>query len=664
MIADKTRLPAGEVHHIERVPPHTYYRDYDSDYDSDDLLEPTPTDIANELYTRDWTEVDTDAKADAFVANLLKDASLNEREYIRNIHVGANNRGAAVRIIEDKIRELETYLSELDEESDEYRASLSAADVDDTFLDRLVAVPLLEFLKMHLSVERDARPVATGTAIAVRGGGVQDDPHDYKVNQLLQYTDALHDFDPTPPSTDRRRKAVPREHIYKAMGLQIPIGLEDKLPDSTRAAIDKALKSDNNNVRNVVFQDRPHDMIAHIPSFMEYMKTHKHLKFPDGSSCDNPLWGYDLLRRFDVNNALRATRGDLWEAFRVQEQADNHDSGMISPEVWCPLYSHYKVKTEKIHDPLKAPEKVAKATSEIKTYKKVVYLAQITSLVKKMKDYFGDIETTFILDESDNQLSRMIIATEKIDGAISREFMVRTGVIGADMPIEAPVPRPKWHYKICDANFIDGPTHFKEDWKRNDYPDPEVSTAETGPVYRDEDPFKIVLMGVKGRQVTFNKFGTEVTQDEDVKDFSVKNMALLMNGRINDKNPELRDYLTCKRVCDWGQVEHCKTQTTGTHRYVFVSSDRLAGAYAIYRGVSLLSLNRMNHVTLSVPTVSEMLQCTFTMYKSEAVRKEASVIDSLGRVVVSSGGAESRPTNLAISVVMGVVAVVFAFLPR
>jgi len=630
----------------------------DTNDDEDDL---SNVEIADILYTRDWTSISTDDDADAFVVDLLQHATPNERAYISNIYLGKWNGSNALKIIRDKIVAMRTYLADLEARAQEFRADLSDSDVRDTFLQNLNVPPVItnqmirfmeEFYEKELVAQQGIAAQQT-RGIPVSGGSAPgiEDKYDYRLYQLLQLADALHDFDPAPPFDSASRVTVDRENIISSMGIVVPKDLIKSLDNLVDDAADEATAK---RYRRCLHEDfprdymhRPYDAIAYIPAFIDYMKGHDRIEFPDGAVIDNPLWDVDILRRFDIPAALNAVEGDLWEAFRIQERAQPHRSGLVSVEVWCPLIEKGKVETGKVYPDNKTPRQAAKSNRDIKTHKKTVRMAQITNLVKKLKDFFGNT-VTFIVDASDNQMTRMVIATEKIDGAISRQFLI-------DRDGDSERPKVNWTYAICDANVLDAVKHFKEPWQ--DQASPEVSRAVTGSVYREEDSTKIELLGVnRANEVKYSIDGVSITQSHAMELYSSNDMAKAMQRKLIRGNGDVSEELACKRVCDWGQVEHCVQHSSPDRRFVFASSDRLAGYYGIYRHASVLSINRRNHTHFMVPTVSELLQCTFTMSKPEAVRDNTLIVDALG--AESSGGRNKR--NVTLSIVLGFVTIAAA----
>lgn len=677
--SDALELPPGEVVY-EEPDEHDYNDESDDGYRDGSYVAPeelSAVDIADLLYTRDWTEIETDAEATAFVTDVLQHATANEREYISNIYHGRSNAVARLKVIADRITALKEYLADIEAGVDVYRQDLRTDDIADTFYDRVPEArpeaqamnELLGFMESWYKTESETPYLPLeimGTQVSVRGGGKDgiEDSHDIRIYRLMQLADALHDFDPTPPFKDAKKYNVPREKIIESMDISVPAELARSLEHLEKINGSKysAYKSEE---LPPGYSPRSHDMIACIPAFVDFMKENREIQFPDGRSAENPLWDVDLLRRFDVRSALTFMKGELWEAFRIQERAGRHRSGMISSEVWCPLYEQGKVKKEKQYAPKKTASEIRNLDKKILTHKKTVYMAQITSLVTRMKSYFGPGETTFVLDASDDQMSRMIIATEKIDAAIAREFIVKDDERSKnELPVASAKSRSKWHYKVCDANLFDGASHFKKPWM--DYADPGVSVHATGAVFRKEDPYKITLLGVNAKkEVTYSLNGAPaVTVSHESQYFSSNNMSVAMQTKIKLGHQDLSEELACKRVCDWGQIEHCKVSTTPENRYVFVSSDRLAGLYAVYRGVSLLSINRKHHDHFQTPTVPKLLQCTFTMYKPEAERNDDLIFDSLGAVVALPKTGGSRNRSFALQVIMGLVAIASAFVPR
>jgi hypothetical protein len=615
------------------------YIGYEEPDDSDDE-EARDIDVADWAYTRDWTSVDSAAKADSFVDALMRGATHNEKMYIFNIRNKKSNTAVARDILQEKIDDLESYLSARDGQLQTYADTLGG-DVGDTFAKRLVVEPLLEFLRKFLAKQEEkigARTVVGPgpSGVQVAGSPSDDakgirDEHDYRIHQLLKFGDSLHDFDPDPPFSDynKRRRVIPRDKIRESLGVEIP----DDVPSK---------EGPDGFTRD--------DVIAHVPSFVEYLITRKEIQFSNGDPVDNPLYDKNILHRFDVHNVLAFTRGELWEAFRLHESSYLQASGLVSPEVWCPLYEDDKEEEE--------PDPWSTGKRKAIYFKKVVYLAQITRLIREIRDYFGD-ELTFIMDESDNQLSRMIFATQNIDAAILRKFKVYDD--GAWVTATEEESRVNWSYKICDASLFDAQTHLDD--KIRDYKYPQVSGSATGFVYREEDPYQVELRGVdladpENPRVRYAlNSGVETHARYDTTEFSQKEMAIKMQALLSRGISDINQELACKRAGDWGQVEHCKQMTSRGQTTVMVTSDRLAAFYGDYRGANLISLNRHHHTNVG-PTVRRMLQCTFTMSKPGASRSHI-VRDALGITIEPEmHGGSTRMTFAPI--VLGLVVVAMA----
>lgn len=577
---DNLYLPPGRLENIEREPLETEGWE---DVQEEDL---TDIEIADLLYTRDWTSVDTPEKADAFVAMLLKDASENELLYISNIYHGKDNTETARNIIQDRIDDIDKLLNE-----QQLPQPLSADDITDTWVSQIINSKItLQNNHDEECSDQELRDKYEPESIEVTGGGKGGD--DYELYKLLQYADSVHDFDPMPPA--KEKTVVEKYKIRQSMNVDVPVDLVDR----------DDLKEDEI------------DDISNKFEFVKYITARKSISFTNKEVSNDALVGKDINYQFNINKAYQLQKLGLWDLFRLQERLHKRQNGMLSVDVWCPRHPSQKRRT-----PLGKPGKL---------YKDIVRMAQITSLCTKMKQYFGNGKLTFIVDASDDQVVRMILATSVIDLAIGRRFVVvdatddemtrmmtvATPAVGIVDTNNKEKAKLDWSYEICDANLFDGATHIDSDTRK--YKDPILSRKATGDVYRScpdrPDEVQVMLDGIHGpdKNPTVKYVingGSEQSDLHSAKKYSCKNMAAIMNNEWEKGRFNINEYLACKRAGDWGQVEHCKKND-----YIFVTSDVLATLYAVYRGVKVLSLNR-NVDEIAVPEPMPFLQCTFTMFK-------------------------------------------------
>jgi hypothetical protein len=591
------------IEHVEVDPPISA---------SGSLDDPEPhwsaLDAANSLYTIDWTLIETPADADELVERLLEGASDNELRYIANVYFRRDNRETAKAILRDKIDELESYLTGIEaERADElatYRASLGP-DSGDTWWAHVGlghVVDMVSRLKEQLAAE-DA-PVAASLARRIAAtGGAGIDPRTQKV---VDYADSVHDFNPDPPA--KGRVVVPQADIKASMGVVLPDGLTDA-------------------------------MVANKFEFVSFMVSKETLIYEGEEVPNDALFGKDILYQFDINASyLAEPAADLWELFRRQQLIGA--SGLLeSVDVWCPSHREKREPMPREGD---TDREYRLRARKVKLYKNIVYMAQITTLIARIKDYFGDGRLTFIVDASDDQMTRMIMATSELDPAIGRRFAVYADVGGQKLDTTGKkIPRPMWTYAICDANLLDGQTHIQD----YDYDAPKLSRRKTGIVMDRSPAEQTELMGIHGPDedpYTEYRIGEASRVKNSHKDapFSQTIMATEMNTLLRVGIKDINTQLASKLTCDRGQAMHCQEYDEPDNRHILVTSDVLATLFAAQNGINFISLNRCTDDIL-VPEPMAFLQCTFTFG---------------GRALSAlEGGAASSSRNVVLSVVLAAV---------
>jgi hypothetical protein len=570
------------------------------------------------LFTHEWTRISTVDDAYVFVEKLWKMMTHNERKYVYNLYHGRNTLPESIAMLEERAGRLRIIMEraflEREQDLNQYRTGLKPDIEESTALDE--SVEKLEFYKRELeSIEAAIAAERTRTvdhAWAVRpsqvmvagaGDGV-DDPYDYRFYKLHALADAMHDF----------RKEEPKvsiDHIAKAIGAELP-----------------------ERPRRLSPGEEPHAMYGNEEAFIKLFDVNRTLKF-GSDALSHHLHGRGLLDQFSVSLSMNRNL-EYWKAYREQFIGQRPSPEIIHADVWSlPQFSD----DPEMQDP-------GEESQPQKNPKAVVYLSQITNVVVSIKNVFGTDELTFIMDKSDDPMSRMVMATSNIDFAIARLFIVYGGIHdvyadiddfdevreeldGSEIRIETEesVARAKWSYKVCDANLVDGNLHIRPPDKYKVYPNPDLSEGETGHVFRGEDKVQISLGGIEGDPSNYgrNKPRALVKIDDRPsryhgdasREFSIGYMKKLIEEALaTDPSADISTFLSRKRACDWGQVEHCRR-----YRYIFVSTDRLACFYAMYRNVDFILIknpkkaisHNANHNPHSVPKI---FQTTFTMVRA------------------------------------------------
>ena len=420
------------------------------------------------------------------------------------------------------------------------------------------------------------------------GGNVVDDPNDIRVYRLLELAESVHDFHNKDITIDL--DTIVDSVCYMGRDYVIPVGMTiDILKDETE--------------------------------FMKFMCNNQQLNFRnmDGTVAsvhNDSLFGKDITTVFDIKAALATTGDDYFAAYDLQSSfvdTQNTANGVVKIDVWCPKSNADNLELQPTNKQVKRQRRDGTRPQPRTTdkMKNVVHLTQIATLCAKIGEWFGHGELSFIIDATDDQLARMIFATTKVDVAICREFY----------PVEGPdyeyrTSTERWHYALCDVNIVDGNERYRE----TEYPPAELSTFATGEVFRQECPVQIEFHGTKGNyleeststdvSITYARAGLYIPRISVVQSrspFSAHAMENIIQRKLGavPSDTDIVVELAQKRACDWGQVEHCLRARNNP--YVFVSRERLASFYGVYRGANVISLKQQFHDDL------DMLQYSFIL---------------------------------------------------
>ena len=501
--------------------------------------------------------------------------------------------------------------------AEEQRSRVSA-DAENTIgmlvaQQRRIATQLRELRAQSMSTEFLPMPVMVG-------GGDEDnkefsDRYDIRIYKLLALADTFHDFSSSKKTKSRER--MDRDLIHDALGTKLPF-------------------------RECPPKEDPKAFLASEDGVINFFNDNETLSFGGDTVC-HPLHGRNMMSKFNVSSSMHNTH-DYWKSYRDQ-YTDQYIRHLKSPEslsvdVWSlPQFEEKQGKVRSYH-------------GERPNYKAVVYLSQIANIVASIKHLFGTGRLTFIVDKSDCQISRMIMATSKLDVAIGRLFIVKAGETDDGISEERlaadqdPRPRSDWSFKICDANLLDATVHirpqydpespddaeFPEPEDHSYYlPNPDFSRARTGDVFRADDDIQITLNGITGGDdddpiVSYNINGSERTCRHEDQEFSKGWVRKEIREMMRDGDVDLefvRNRLARKRSCDWGQVAHCRNNDSIGDKFIFVSTDKLACLYGLYRNVNVMFLRQEatghNDTWIDTPKI---MQNTFTMIRSLTVEEE------------------------------------------
>jgi hypothetical protein len=526
------------------------------------------------LFTWEWTRIQTVEEAMTFVKKIWNLTTVAERKYIYAVYRGRSTAAAAVDVIRERIREAQAHVDDLERTREEelkgYRESLSDDVVESTALQDTItqAGALLGMLLEQLQVEMNKIEVEPTTPVPINVPSIMVGGNDAKLRKLIAFMDAVHDF------TEGFKK-VEKSCIADALGMgpaDVPTDFEGK------------------------------SFIHKVRKFIKWLDGTRTLYF-GGEAVPHTLHGRHLLHHFDIHKSMKPRVWDYWSAYREQ-CGDKVSEDAIHADVWC-LPQNVEVQGKK------------NEKDEPTNNKAVVYLSQIANVVASMKKQFGR-KRTFIVDKSEHQLSRMMIATSKLDAAIDRLFIVRKGQVLDDegnllvdesrLEIGDDVlPDNEWHFKVCDANLIDGNLHLRDPYFFDEtIPNPIVDAEATGTIagvnnepdislkIRDATDYWDVDVDIGGRITTVSRKKKAIEKDfkaEAVQLFTADHMKTeIQTMRRMDPHADISVPLAMKRVCDWGQVQHCKV-----HDCVFVSADQLPCLYALYENVDVIYMSETDN---------------------------------------------------------------------
>lgn len=257
-------------------------------------------------------------------------------------------------------------------------------------------------------------------------------------------------------------------------------------------------------------------------------------------------------------------------------------------------------------------------------------LIHLVQLIAATRSLFGSETHEAVLDAGGHALMRVIVNIGEVNTYLMKVFSysdykevgTSTDALHSALRHLAETKRtdvnagPIWKISVCDANIFDAggvPVSTQATIK-------DIDPRPTGPLYWQECcPYQVELLGIHraptGPQIDHVKMrltdnvnlrGATVyenihTAAETKNAFSINRIFrkkhdgdhALIRARI--ESSDAMKY-ALKRAGDWGQVEHCK-------RYgkLFMTCDRLAALYAVYRDVPVIFL----HAQHSSPALTD-----------------------------------------------------------
>jgi hypothetical protein len=212
--------------------------------------------------------------------------------------------------------------------------------------------------------------------------------------------------------------------------------------------------------------------------------------------------------------------------------------------------------------------------------KKVLELRQIADTCSAMKYKFGKT-ATFICDNSDEHLLKLLTATIFIDDAFRKKFVLspRTDFV---RQLRKRLGEVKWDVALCDANMIDA--------ENGDFP---VRPYPTGDVFRKGAVTQVNIQGLSkdGKSITvYVDDKPPITMMIPCTSGSRESVDAVRKERLSKNDHYIADKIAIKKAADWGQIAHCKTYSEREKKtFVFVTSDEMAAYWAMAQKVPMMN---------------------------------------------------------------------------
>jgi hypothetical protein len=396
------------------------------------------------------------------------------------------------------------------------------------------------------------------------GNMLVHDPHDICVSKLIAAADTFHDFHDAPlmPGTE-----LPREIAMSTL----------------------------HNER----------------AFAKAMSARKTLRF--AKEVTNPCYGRDLTIGFDIVGVAAKYPTESIEKLYTRQQSQVH--GHLGNHALCAPVDIWTMVDDS-------------EDSEVNKRREVVKLHQVAQLVGIMLSKFGS-KSSLTIDASGNMLIALIIGVQYVAKAFTRRFSTRPFITSlADLPKkwkdvldDLHIPEPDWNVSIADANIFDPADNALR---------LPVDPNPTGAIYRKEYGYQVELGGMASSDrrvpVTITNhsgqvFTANVSNKESVATLSKNSIQQFINSRRSTPATTTNLYnllasiqtdtellYALKRAGDWGQVEHC-----AKYGKVFVTADRLAALYAIYRNVQCMYFTQGQCMNDEIPHLPGFFRYTFIL---------------------------------------------------
>lgn len=381
-------------------------------------------------------------------------------------------------------------------------------------------------------------------------GGALIDDGDIRIYRLLELVDTCHDFFNARTTSVQRFEEFIEEYGYQRY---IPSGLTS-------------------------------EMIRNEKLFVNWLSAQKTLIF-GADIVQNPLYAEhdNLLSSFNIRPSH--TTLEKYYTGQLKSVAQKRRRRIVPIEIYTEVDDFHRLE--------------------------VLKFQQVVQLCGQIMARFGET-IEFNVDSVDsNHLLMLVVAVQHLSRKFWQTFKVdlatqadvSTKLICAVQRIHR--MEPKWKTTLTDSNIFDAAQHSVS---------LPVDPRPTGTILRAECGFQIALKGIQVGQnqnqlktrIVITDEGKSFTMsisDREAVAFSTNNIVVSVAARITAGPPAQINTITdrvqscscilqfaLKRSGDWSQVENAAKWGK-----VFVTGDKFAALYALYRRVPFIFMRRMQH---------------------------------------------------------------------
>jgi hypothetical protein len=318
---------------------------------------------------------------------------------------------------------------------------------------------------------------------------------------------------------------------------------------------------------------------------LKYLRLPQYLRFPGHPPLLNPFRGVNILKRYPYDPARAIDK-----QARCARQGVRRSSRVVSMELW-----------------LEEPQP------------RLLQITQIANACATIRAALG-AEVEWIVDASHEVIPSIMTSFPIVHERLLNKF--RTAPSDRDEFVsELNAASLKWTPVICDASLndpgdLDRYVYEKSGRRIGFDRDP------TGPIYRDDYPDQVTLRGAVHKKNNDMCYDTEEFGEINhrYQQHSLPAMTRRIKDTLADERAGILTHdmamarisrsLALKRSGDWGQVENCVAKGRA-----LMTCDKMAALFAVYRGVSVVYVQAVQH--------DGVLQVTLTLIKGRVATDRA-----------------------------------------